>query len=108
MATTYTYPDAYLAKFCTEAREARAIEDVTLMAGSNTFSADWTERLTLVQCYILACLENQADKEDLFTAKLKSYRDQLAVLLPQAIMAANATAQTISNIGLMSIPLERA
>lgn len=105
--TTYAYPDAYLAKFCTDAREARAIEDVVLMEGDKTFSADWVERLTIVQCYILACLENQADKEDLFTAKLKAYREQLQVLLPQAIQDANSTAGTISNIGLFSVPLVR-
>jgi hypothetical protein len=105
--TTYAYPDAYLAKFCTVAREARAIEDVTLMQSDKTFSADWVERLTIVQCYILACLENQADKEDLFTAKLKAYREQLQVLLPQAIQDANSTAGTISNIGLFSVPLVR-
>ena len=75
MATIYTYPDAYLAKFCTDARETRAIADVTLRATSAnvTFSADWTQRLVIVQCYILACLENQADAEDLFTAKLKNF-----------------------------------
>lgn len=106
--TTYSYPDAYLAKFCTDAREARAIEDVVLMQSDKTFSADWLERLTIVQCYILACLENQADKEDLFTAKLKAYREQLQVLLPQAIQDANSTSGTISNIGLFSVPLVRA
>ena len=109
MATTYTYPDAYLAKFCTEAREARAIEDVDLFATSSdaTFSAEWTERLVITQTYILACLENQADAEDLFTAKLKTYRAQLAVDLPRAVAAARATAGVVSNIGLLSIPLER-
>jgi hypothetical protein len=107
MATTYTYPDAYLAKFATEERETRALADVDLMAGDATLSDDWTERLTIVQVYILACLENQADPEDLFTAKLKSYRQQLDTLLPQAIAAARTEAGTISNIGLMSIPLER-
>jgi hypothetical protein len=109
MATTYTYPDAYLAKFCTEERETRALEDVALMASTAgaTFSADWTERLTIVQCYILACLENQADEEDLFTAKLKSYRGTMAVLLPQALQSAATTAGTVEGFGLFSIPLER-
>lgn len=105
--TTYTYPDAYLAKFCTDAREARAIEDVGLMAGSATLSAEWTERLVIVQCYILACLENQADAEDLFTAKLKTYRGQLDALLPQALRAAAETANTVSPVGFFSVPLER-
>ena len=112
MAITYTYPDAYLAKFCTEEREARATADVELRAttAGYTFSAAWLERLVIVQCYILACLENQADAEDLFTAKLKSYRAQFDVLLPQALQAAATAAETTApaGFGLFSIPLERA
>jgi hypothetical protein len=107
MTTTYTYPDAYLAKFCTEAREARAIEDVAVMAGSNTFSADWLERLTITQTYILACQEQGAAPDDLFAAKLKIYRAQLGVQLPQAIANAKATAGTVSGIGMFSIPIFR-
>jgi hypothetical protein len=110
MATTYTYPDAYLTRFCDEAREDRALEDVERIATSAgvTFDADWTERLTIVQCYVLACLENQADADDLFSAKLKNYRTQLDALSVQAISAARSDANTLSNIGMMSIPLERA
>lgn len=108
MPTTYTYPDAYLAKFCTEARELRAIADVELMEGERTFSADWKQRLTITQCYILSCLENQADPEDLFTAKLKAYREQLQVQLPQAIAAADEAANVTGGLALYSIPLERA
>jgi hypothetical protein len=103
MALTYAYPDAYLAKFCTEEREARAIEDVELMAGDRTFSADWIERLTIVQCYILACLEHQADAEDLFTAKLKNYRDELKLLLPGAERDADATADVPSTVGMFDV-----
>ena len=108
MPTTYTYPDAYLSTFCTEERETRAVADVTLLQADATFSADWLERLTIVQCYILACLENQADKEDLFTAKLKAYREQMQVLLPQAHADAAATAGEINGIGFFNVPLERA
>lgn len=112
MATTYTYQDAYLATFCTEERETRAIADVDVfeaqLPDGQTFSADWTERLVIVQCYILACMENQADAEDLFTAKLKTYRQQFDILLPQAIAGAAATAGTVGAFGLFSIPLERA
>lgn len=108
MPTTYTYPDAYLAKFCTEARELRAIADVEVMEGERTFSADWKQRLTITQCYILACLENQAAPEDLFAEKLKAYRAQLALLLPQAIAAADQAANLTGGLALYSIPLERA
>lgn len=108
MTTVYTYPDAYLAKFCTQARETRAIADVEVMEGSRTFPSAWKERLVITQCYILACLENQADTEDLFTAKLKTYREQLNVLLPQAVAAADEAANLVGGMSLFSVPLERA
>lgn len=109
MALTYTYPDAYLARFCVEERELRAIDDVALLAASAgvTFDADWTERLVILKTYILACLENQADGEDLFTHKLKTYRDELSTQLPRAVTAAQAAAGTISGFSMLSIPLER-
>ena len=105
MALTYTYPDAYLSRFCTEAVETRALADVALLG---TFPAAWTERLAIVQAYIIACLENQADAEDLFSAKLKNYRSQLDTLLPQAKAAEAAANSTTTGISLFSIPLERA
>jgi hypothetical protein len=105
MALAYTYPDAYLSRFCTEAVETRALADVALLG---TFPAAWLARLTIVQACIIACLENQADAEDLFTAKLKSYRAQMDTLLPQAKAAEAAAGSTTTGISLFSIPLERA
>jgi hypothetical protein len=106
MALTYVYPDAYLSKFCTEEREDRAIEEVTLLAGDRTFSADWTEKLVIIQTYILACLEHQADAEDLFTAKLKNYREEMALQLPRAQADADSTAGSVASP--YSFPVERA
>jgi hypothetical protein len=104
MATTYTYPDAYLGRFCTEARETRAIDDVAV---HGTFSDAWTERLVIAQTYILAALENQAQEDDLFAAKLKAYRDQFSALLPQAKRAAAEAAQETSSVGFFTVPMER-
>jgi hypothetical protein len=94
--TIYTYPDAYLDTFCTTERETRAIDDVAILVDGRTLSSDWEERLVILQCYILACLEHQGDPEDLFTAKLKSYREELAIQLPRAIAAADETAEVVS------------
>ena len=105
MSTTYTYPDAYLAKFCTEDREDRALAEIELLAGDRTFSADWTEKLTILQTYIIACLENQSDTEDLFTAKLKSYREEMAIQLPRAQADADATDGAIESV--YAIQVER-
>ena len=109
MATTYTYPDAYLSKYCTEDREDRATADVEVMAGTRTFSAAWSEKLIITQTYILACIENQANAEDLFTAKLKTYRQQMQIDLPMAIAAADEEADVPgAGLSMFSIPLERA
>jgi DNA-directed RNA polymerase specialized sigma24 family protein len=67
----------------------------------------YTKHQHRILAYIYTLVPSRADAEDLFTAKLKSYRQQLDVRLPQAVAASLATAGTISNIGLMSIPLER-
>lgn len=79
--TTLTYQDAYLAKFCTEEREARAFDEVDFLG---TFSNEWRNKLTVIKTYILACLENQADPEDLFSAKLSNYRKEFEFVLAQA------------------------
>jgi hypothetical protein len=99
-----------LVKFATEERETRALADVALAAATAgyTFSADWIERLTIVRVYILACLEHQGDKDDLFSAKLKNYQAQWDSLVPQAVQAAAAAAESPGGFGLFSIPLERA
>lgn len=102
--TTLTYPDAYLAKFCTTDREARAFADVDNLG---TFATEWRNRLTVLRCYILACLENQSDTEDLFTAKLKTYRAEFDVTLAQARNAA-ADADSTGGAFIFSMDLERA
>lgn len=103
MATELTYPDAYLSKFCTEEREVRAFADVDKLG---TFATEWRERLTILRCYILACLEHQADPEDLFSAKLKNYNKEFDSELAQA-RAATPDSSGI-NLPIFSISLERA
>jgi hypothetical protein len=73
-----------------------------------TLSAYWLEQLVIVQTYVLAALENQAAEDDLFAQKLKHYRQEFNVLLPQGIAAAQAAAGTVGGLTLFSIPLERA
>lgn len=106
--TTYAYPDAYLTDFITEDVETRAGADVVLMAGARTFSATYIERLTILQAYIIACIENQAEKDDLFHVKLRIYRDQLAVELGLAITDADATSGALGGGAFFSLPMERA
>lgn len=103
MATELTYNDAYLSKFCTEDRETRAFSFVDTLG---TFATEWREPLTVLRCYVIACLECQADPEDLFSAKLKNYNKEFDALLAQA-RAATPDDSGIS-LPIFSIPLERA
>jgi hypothetical protein len=99
-----SYQNAYLAKFCNDERESRAFEDVDALG---TFATDWRNRLATVRCYIIACLENQAQPDDLFADKLKHYRSEYGTLTTQAKAA---TVDTVTGLGspVFSIPLERA
>lgn len=98
-----TYPDAYLAKFCTDDREDRAYEHVDALG---TFSEAWRDKLATIRCYVIACLECQASPDDLFTAKLASYRKEFDALLAQARADTPDTEGQI--LPIFSIPLERA
>lgn len=106
----YSYSDAYLAPFCDTDRETRAQAEVDLLetASGVTFSDDWNERLVIMKTYVLAAVENQADPDDLFAAKLKAYRQHFEALLPQAIAAARTTAGVTDGVGFFTIPTERA
>ena len=98
-----TYRDAYLSKFCNLEMEDAAYDAVDLLG---TFTDDWRDPLTIIKCYIIVCLENQADPEDLFSAKFKTYSKEFEGLLAQA---RTATVDDAGNIpAVFSIPLERA
>ena len=97
------YRDAYLQRFCTETLEVIAYADVDDLG---TFTTTWRDKLTVVRCYILACLENQADPDDLFTSKYKIYSKEFEGLLAQARTAAEDSEGNY--LPVFSIPLERA
>lgn len=102
MTTTLVYNDAYLEKFCTIDREARAFDYVDTLG---TFADTWRDKLTTIRCYILACMENQASPDDLFAAKLKNYRQDFDAMLGQA-RSATPDSEGLA-LPLFSIPLER-
>lgn len=110
MQSLQTYDDAYLAAFCIREREDRAAAEVARLAAvaGVTLSDDWTAQLTVVQCYVLAAMENQGSPDDLFAAKLKAYRARFEAMLPQAIAAAQKEAGVVTSASFFSVPLERA
>jgi len=81
MPTTNTYHDAYLVKHCTQVREERAYDDVDALG---TFSAQWRDKLAVLRCFVIVCLECQSEPDDLYGAKLKHYRTEFETLLTQA------------------------
>lgn len=103
MPLNYTYADAYLKSNVTEDRETRAIADVASIA---TFSDGWLEKLAILRAYIIACLECQAQPDDLFAQKLKHYRQEWENVLAQAKAA---TDDSDGNpLPALTISLERA
>jgi hypothetical protein len=99
--TALAYPDAYLARHCTDERETRAL---AIVDGIGTFAAGWRDKLAVLQCYVIACLECQADAEDLFSTKLKTYRAEFD---RQLAMARAATPDAAGSAVVFAIPLER-
>ncbi|MDG4549865.1 MAG: hypothetical protein P9G45_06070 [Candidatus Contendobacter sp.] len=104
MALTLTYHDAYLAPLIAakEAWETRAIADV---AELGTFPDPWPAKLAVLRAYLLCCLESLADESDVFSAKLKQYRQEWAATLQAARIAANTAADTPTR--LFTVPIQR-
>lgn len=98
-----TYFDAYLKSSVTEERETRAGLNV---AEYGAFAADWTARLVVLRTYIIVCLECQAQPDDLYSQKLKNYRNEFDAVLAQA----RADTQDAEGhpLPVLSVPLERA
>jgi len=96
------YEDAYLKPYVDRALEARAYSEVDLYG---TFADEWRDRLVVPQAYILICLDKQGAPDDLFTAKLKSYRQEFDRLLAHARVA---TPDADGNaLPIFGIPMER-
>ncbi|MDG4556053.1 MAG: hypothetical protein P9F19_11095 [Candidatus Contendobacter sp.] len=104
MALTLTYHDAYLAPLIAakEAWETRALADV---AELGTFPDPWPAKLAVLRAYLLCCLESLADESDVFSAKLKQYRQEWAATLQAARIAANTAADTPTR--LFTVPIQR-
>ena len=98
----YEYRDAYLKKFCSYEIEQLAIDYVNSLG---TFTTAWIEKLAIVRAYILVCMENQANDDDTFAVKLKTYNKEFDALL---VRAQTASADEDGNYAaIFSVPLER-
>lgn len=109
MANTYPYTDGYLAPHVTQAREAQAIAEVDMIG---SFTAAWKQRLVILRAYIITCMECSKSADDMFAAKLASYRHDFTASLPlaRAAKAAEDAAAGAPQVGagsVFSVPLER-
>jgi hypothetical protein len=84
MPLAQTYFDGYLAPLVTPERETRATQDVAAMG---TLPADHAAKLVVLRTYIITCLESQKSPDDVFAAKLASYRKEHDSTLKQAVAA---------------------
>lgn len=106
--TTYTYADEYLKNHVTDARETRAIIEVSQHGVAIT---EWVTRLVILRAYIITCQECMKSAEDTFATKLKAYRDDYKDALSQA-----RAAQALLDAGdgqtgggsMFTVPIERA
>lgn len=89
MPLAYTYTDKYLAPLVTVATETTAIGDASL---DGTFSPAHTEKLVVLRAYVLTCQDSQRATDDVFAAKLATYRKEYAETLTRARVAAAAAA----------------
>jgi len=76
------YNDQFLSRLATPERETQAASDVDAIA---TFPALWRDRLVVLRCYILICLDSQkGGLEDVYAVKLTAYRAEWSATLAQA------------------------
>lgn len=80
-----SYNDKYLEPLVTVQREQEAIDYVDSLG---TIPTPWRERLIVLRAYIIVCTESIKSSDDIFSAKLKAYRQEYADCLNRARDAA--------------------
>jgi hypothetical protein len=87
------YTDAHLSRLVTLERETIATGDVDALGA---FPTAWRNRLITLRTYVIICLESQkGGMDDIFSAKLSSYRREYDATLVQARRAAETAGATL-------------
>lgn len=102
VAPQLDYQDAYLKSRITTDIEDRAYADVDRLGA---FPQAWRDDLAVIRAYILTCIEKQSSGEDLFTAKLDTYRREFDAMLKQARAAKAET--TGASPAFFTVPIRR-
>ena len=71
----YSYADPLLKGLVTQTNEDMAIADI--LAFNPDFSDDDLEGIIPYRAYILCCIDNMKDSQDMFSAKKKAYEKEL-------------------------------
>lgn len=104
----YKYTDEYLSQggVITELMENRAINEVEQYKLTNPY---YIEKLTILRTYIICCLENQTQENDLYEIKLKHYKDEFKNVLSEAKtdFAITSNADKNNTITAFNCPLLR-
>ncbi|MDA3046707.1 hypothetical protein OFO10_06000 [Campylobacter sp. VBCF_06 NA8] len=108
----YKYDDEYLAQggVINDDMESRAIKEINQYALTNPF---YIEKLTILKTYIICCIENQTQENDLYDIKLRHYKDEFSEALKEAKidkLATQAQSQNGDNsagISAFNCPLAR-
>lgn len=99
----YNYTDEYLD--ISQEQETRAIKEIAQFKFKNEF---YIEKLTILKAYIINCLENQTQKDDLYEIKLNHYKNEFSELLSNAKMdKANSKQENNLFLNNFNTPLYR-
>ncbi len=101
----YTYTDKQLTEIVTDPLEARAIEYIESLGTFPETPIDWKGRLVVLRVYLILCQEHAAAQDDLYSVKLKNYRNEFDAVLSSARDAAQEAGEEFNP--LFSIPIER-
>ena len=100
MSLSYTYRDPFLADLVSQQNEDTAIADIAAIAD---FKDSDLETLVPYRAYVLCCIDNVKESQDIFATKKKMYEKEFsdALLLARSKDIAGVTRS------LFSIPIER-
>ncbi len=99
------FTDNQLATLVTPLVEANAAEYVDSLGVFPTTPVDWRQRLINLRAYIVVSQEHISAPDDVFSIKIKEYRQEWGVTLAQAKEAAQSAGEIVAP--LFSVPIGR-
>ena len=101
MALSYVYKDPYLSTLVSQQNEDTAVAD---LAALGDFKDADLETLVPYRAYVLCCIDNVKDAQDVFATKKKMYEKEF----DDALILARTKDKVGVARSIFSIPIERA